>query len=35
MKKRKHPKAEIAIKLVQADNLAAQGKLQSKIARGA
>jgi putative transposase len=33
MKKRKHPKAEIAIKLVQADNLAAQGKLQSEIAR--
>ena len=33
MKKRKHPKAEIATKLAQADDLAAQGKLQSEIAR--
>ena len=33
MKKRKHPKAEIAAKLAQADDLAAQGKLQSEIAR--
>jgi putative transposase len=33
MKKRKHPKAEIAAKLAQADDLATQGKLQSEIAR--
>jgi transposase-like protein len=33
MRKRKHPKAEIAVKLAQADDLAAQGKLQSEIAR--
>ena len=33
MKKRKHPKAEIITKLAQADDLAAQGKLQSEIAR--
>ena len=33
MKKRKHPKAEITTKLAQADDLAAQGKLQSEIAR--
>ena len=32
-KKRKHPKAEIAAKLAQADELATQGKLQSEIAR--
>jgi DNA invertase Pin-like site-specific DNA recombinase len=28
-----HPKAEIAAKLAQADDLATQGKLQSEIAR--
>ena len=33
MKKRKRPKAEITTKLAQADDLAAQGKLQSEIAR--
>jgi putative transposase len=32
-KKRKHPKAEIAVKLAQAGDLAVQGKLQSEIAQ--
>ena len=32
-KKKKHAKAEIAGMLAQADNLAAQGKIQSEIAR--
>ena len=32
-KKGKHSKAEIAVKLVQAGDLAMQGKLQSEIAR--
>jgi putative transposase len=32
-KKRKHPKAEITALLVQADDLARQGRLQSEIAR--
>jgi len=33
MKKRKHPKAEIAAKLAEANDLAKQGRLQSEIAR--
>ena len=33
IKKRKHSKAEIAAKLVQASDMAAQGKLQSEIAQ--
>jgi transposase-like protein len=33
MEKRKHPKAEITTKLAQANDLAAQGKPQSEIAR--